>query len=368
MGELLQPRRGRGAASNPPNRFLAQRLEVDDSTLDQWSDGGDEDSGGDGPLATGRIATEYFDDQSQTVVSENDSPDIPFRFSVNPYRGCAHGCPFCYARPYHEYLGLSAGLDFESQVFVKRDVVAKLRSWLERRQWKPEPICVSGVTDCYQPVERHYRLTRGILETALAYRQPLTLITRNALIERDLDVLSELARLRLIHVAISLTTLDAWLSSRLEPRATVPAARLRAIARLTEAGVPVRVMAAPVIPGLTDVELPAILSAARDAGAQAAGYTLLRLPGAVQQIFQEWLQVHVPLRAAAVIGRIRQTREGELTKAEFGERMTGTGPFAEMIRQQFDVYTRRLGLAHQLVELDCGSFRIPDRPRQQMLF
>jgi DNA repair photolyase len=334
--------RGRGAHANPPNRFTLLMREPDPEV--------------------GRVPTRYLVDSSASIISENDSPDIPFRYSLNPYRGCQHGCAFCYARPTHEYLGLGAGIDFEAVIFVKQDAPGLFRDFLNRPGWRPESITLSGVTDPYQPCERDYRLTRGCLEVALEACQPLSLITRSALIERDLDLLAPLAAGRLVHVAISLTTLDADLARSMEPRASIPAARLRAIRALTDAGVPVRAFVAPIIPGLNDHEIPATLEAARAAGAHAASYILLRLPLTVAPVFLDWLRREQPGRADRVEARIRDTRGGKLNEPAFGRRMRGTGETAEQIRQLFRLFARKHGLDGKLPDYDCSRFR-PPRPR-----
>jgi DNA repair photolyase len=343
---------GRAAQTQPPNRFATTHLvEVfDDLEPD------------DDRLATRRVVpTEYLPDESKSVVSENDSPDIPFRYSVNPYRGCAHGCSYCYARPYHEYLGLSAGLDFETKILVKHDAPALLREFLSRPSWKPEPIAFSGVTDCYQPAERQFCLTRGCLVVAWEARQPITIVTKNALVLRDLDVLAEMAAARLVQVNLSVTTLDATLARTMEPRTSTPAARLNAMRVLADAGVPVRVMVAPIIAGLTDHETPAILQAAQESGAKAAGFVLLRLPLTVEPVFRAWLEENYPDKQQRIETLVRSTRGGKLNDSKFGERMRGRGNYAEQIAQNFNVFSRRLGLDRRLEELDVTQFR-PPRP------
>ena len=266
------PIRGRGAQGQVANRFESVRA-IPDETEE----------------GSPRPQTQFLVDQSKSILSENNSPDIPFRFSLNPYRGCEHGCSYCYARPTHEYLGLSAGLDFETKIMVKDQAVSLLRDALAKPSWQPQSLMMSGVTDPYQPIERERAITRGLLQLLLECRHPVSVITKNALIERDVDVLAALAKDTLTHVAISVTTLDAKLANDLEPRTSSPAARLRAIKTLADAGVPVRVMTAPVIPGLNDHEIPKLLSAAAEAGATTAGYVMLRLPGAVEPVFREWL-------------------------------------------------------------------------------
>ncbi len=341
----------------PANRF--ERVRLDDD-FEQCAD--DEEF-----LASlGRVQTEYLPDRSQSVVSENDSPDISFRYSLNPYRGCSHGCSYCYARPTHEYLGFNAGLDFESRVLVKHEAAVLLREFLARPSWQPEVIVMSGVTDCYQPAERQFRITRQCLEVLLEARQPVGIVTKNALVCRDLDLLRELAVLRLVHVAVSVTTLDADLARTMEPQTSTPAARLRAIGELAAAGVPVRVMAAPIIPGLNDREIPAILKAAAEAGATSAAYTLVRLPLAVKPIFLEWLDRCQPLARERIEGLILATHGGRHNVSQFGARMRGTGEIAEQIKRVFKVFSARYKLDNSLPEYDCTLFR-PPQPKSGQL-
>ncbi len=349
-----------GAKIDPPNRFEKSCREADFEQLE-----------GDTEYASSLDSrpVEYLTDASRSIVSENDSPDIPFRYSLNPYRGCEHGCSYCYARPTHEYLGLSAGLDFETKIVVKHDAPDLFREFLARDAWQPEEIVFSGVTDCYQPADRKFRLTRGCLEVALECRQPVGIITKNALVCRDLDLLREMAALKLVHVNLSISTLDAELARAMEPRTSIPAARLRSIETLSQAGVPARVMVAPIIPGLNDSEIPAVLAAAKDAGATSAGYTLLRLPFTVAPVFQEWLVRTQPLKARKVEGLIRETRDGALSQSKWGERMKGTGPIAEQIRKLFGVFTRKLGLNSFLPSHEFSQFRPPvNREGQMRLF
>jgi DNA repair photolyase len=352
--------KGRGSHLHPPNRFTLIHYEDDFEHLEYDLEAVAE---------LKKPKTEYFKDHSRSIISENDSPDIPFRYSVNPYRGCLHGCAYCYARPYHEYLGLNAGLDFETKIFVKEDAPLLFRDFLCRDAWRPEAIMLSGVTDCYQPAERHFRLTRGCLEVAVEAHHPMSLITKNALILRDLDLLRDLAAENLVHVTLSITTLDAALARVLEPRTSTPAARLHALSALAEAGVPVRVFVAPVIPGLTDSEMPAILAAAKAAGAHAAGYTLLRLPLTVAPVFHEWLARERPALLEKVEGRIRATRGGQLNDPRFGMRMRGTGELATQIKALFRLFARKHGLDGDLPAYDCTRFRPPrSRSGQQWLF
>lgn len=351
--------RGRGAQTNPPNRFESTRRELD---LEQLLD--EEDLA----AALADEPVEYLPDASQSIVTENDSPDVPFRYSVNPYRGCQHGCSYCYARPTHEYLGFSAGIDFERKIMVKHRAAELFRQFLARPGWDAQLVAFSGVTDCYQPAERRYRLTRACLEVALECRQPVGIVTKNALVLRDLDLLQTMAAQRLVHVYLSLTTLDASLARSMEPRTSTPAARLRAIRELAAAQVPVGVMVAPVIPGLNDREIPALLAAAADAGAQAAGYVLLRLPQTVQAVFLDWLERSLPDARERIVAHIRATRGGAMNDSEFGRRMRGSGPMAEQIAQLFRTFARRHRLARGLPECDSSRFQPPALTGQLRLF
>lgn len=311
---------------------------------------------------------EYLADASQSIVSENDSPDVPFRFSVNPYRGCAHGCAYCYARPSHEYLGLNAGLDFETKILVKHNAAELLRAFLARESWQPESITFSGVTDCYQPAERRFGLTRQCLEVFHECNQPVSVITKNALVLRDLDLLRDMASRRLVHVNISITSLDTELVRAMEPRTSIPSARLRAVETLIGAGVPVRVMVAPLVPGLNDHEAPAVMKAAKEAGAIDARYVLLRLPLTVEPVFFEWLKRTQPLKAEKVESRIRQTRGGKLNQSAWGERLRGKGEIADQIGTMFNVFRKKLGFKN-LSPLDCEQFQPPKiRTGQLRLF
>jgi DNA repair photolyase len=340
----------RGSQINPPNRFTRIAFEEDLEFLEN-----DEEA------RTGRLAvpTEYFADHAKSIISENDSPDILYRYSLNPYRGCSHGCSYCYARPTHEYFDLSAGLDFETKIFVKERAPELFRDWLNRDRYQPEPIMFSGVTDCYQPIERKLELTRRCLEVALEARQPIAMATKNALVTRDLDILQEMAKHRIVSVAISVTTLDQSLVQVMEPRTSSPAARLRAIEKLAHAGVRTHVLVAPVIPGLTDHVIPSILQAARDAGAHSAGYVLLRLPLTVEPVFLEWLARTQPEKKRKVDSRIRATHGGKLYVGQFGVRMKGQGEIAEQIRRTFAVFTHRYGLDKKHEPLDTSQFRCP---------
>jgi DNA repair photolyase len=348
---------GRAAQAAPPNRFEKIHVESDfEQLLDD-----------DELLAEERrVPTEFLVDQSQSLITSNDSPDVGFTYSANPYRGCEHGCAYCYARPGHEYLGFNAGLDFETRIMVKQRAPELLREELAKPSWRGEFIALSGVTDCYQPAERHFKLTRGLLEVMLEARQASGIITKNALVARDLDLLEPLAKLRLTEVNLSITSLDAELQRTLEPRTSNPQAKLAAMKKLSAAGVPVRVMVAPVIPGLTDHEMPRILEAAAEAGATSAGYTLLRLPLAVRPIFLDWLGRNYATKLEKVKSLIRDTRSGQLNDPKFGSRMRGEGPYAEQIRQTFKVYTKRYGLDRPLPGPDCTQFR-PPRPSSGQL-
>jgi DNA repair photolyase len=342
--------KGRGAAIQPANPYVSIRLEGD---FEHVADDADY-------LAQlGRPPTQYFPDESQSIVTENDSPDVGFRYSVNPYRGCSHGCSYCYARPYHEYLGLSAGLDFETKVFVKYRAAELLRDFLARPAWRPETIAFSGITDCYQPAEREFRITRACLEVAAKCHQPVGVITKNSLVTRDIDILQRLAEHNAIRVSLSITTLDAKLARVMEPRTSSPDARLRALQELYAAGIPTNVMVAPVIPGLNDSEMPAILAAARDAGAQWAGYVLLKLPTTVKEVFTDWLRHTYPDRADKVESLIRSTRAGRLSDSKFGRRQVGTGNFAELIANTFDMWTKKLGYNEKHGALNATAFAPP---------
>jgi DNA repair photolyase len=348
--EMTRNPKGRGAAIQPANRFLSINLEND---FEQVAD--DEDY----LKQLGRPPTEYIPDDSQSIVAENDSPDVGFRYSVNPYRGCSHGCSYCYARPGHEYLGLSAGLDFETKIFVKHRAAELLRGFLSRAGWRPELIAFSGVTDCYQPAEQQFRITRACVAVAAECRQPIGIITKNALVVRDLDLLSQLAEYQAVRVSLSITTLNPMLARAMEPRTSSPAARLRAIQKLHQAGVPTNVMVAPIIPGLTDSEIPAILAAAREAGAQSAGYVMLKLPTTVRPVFLDWLTRSYPDKLARVQSLIRSTRAGRLNDSQFGRRQVGTGHVAEAIADTFRIYCAKLGYADERAPLNCEAFRPP---------
>ena len=351
-------RRGRGAVVDPANRFERLAVTRDEQQL------GHEDA-----ETEPRVSTEFFEDHSKTLICENQSPDLPFRFSINPYRGCEHGCAYCYARPTHETLGFNAGIDFESKIMVKSNAALLLSSALADPSWSGEPITISGVTDCYQPAERYFRITRQILQVLLDAKQPFSIVTKNALVTRDLDLLTPAAELGIVHVFLSLTTQDAQLARRLEPRTSSPRARLRAISQLASAGVPVGTMVAPMIPGLNDHELPGLLKAAAAAGARAASYILLRLPWSVENVFDAWLKEYDSLRRERVWSRIRDCRGGKTNESRFGLRMKGEGVYAESIRQSFRTFQKKFGLDQGLPPLNTEQFHPPMAANgQQTLF
>ncbi|MFL5241362.1 MAG: PA0069 family radical SAM protein [Gemmataceae bacterium] len=337
------PIHGRGAAANPPNRFDRLHYEPDPEAADE----------GPGP------ATQFLRDSSRTIIAYNDSPDVGFDASINPYRGCEHGCIYCYARPTHEYLGFSAGLDFETKILVKEKAPELLRKELASKKWQPQVLGISGVTDPYQPVERRMRLTRRCLEVLAEFRNPVAVITKNHLVARDKDLLALLARHNAAVVFLSITTLDADLARKMEPRTSHPQGRLDAIRELTEAGIPTGVMTAPVIPGLTDHELPALLDAAAKAGARSAGYTMLRLPNAVSGLFESWLTQHFPERKDKVLGRIREIRGGRLNDPNFSSRMRGDGIFAQVTKELFALGCRNAGIVKRDLNLSTAAFRRP---------
>lgn len=344
---LIFPERGRGTASNPHNRFAPTRSETfDDGWLQE---------------VPASQATEIRFETAKTVITRNSSPDVGFDRSVNPYRGCEHGCIYCFARPSHAYWDLSPGIDFETRLIAKHNLPERLEQELSKPGYVPRPIALGINTDAYQPIEREQRLTRQALEILLRFKHPVHIITKGSLILRDLDLLAELARLRLVQVAFSVTTLDDELKRIMEPRTAAPKARLRAMRVLHENGVPVSVMCAPMIPMINDMELESILEAARDHGARSAGYVLLRLPHEIGDLFEEWLQVHFPQRAAHVMSLIRQCRGGKNYDSRFGNRMRGEGPFAELLAQRFKLATRRFGLDRRHADegLDCSIFAPP---------
>lgn len=351
-----RPVKGRGTASNRSGRFEPLAREAVD---DGWSFEGAEDE--EPPLRT-HLAV----DTARTIIAANDSPDIPFDRSINPYRGCEHGCVYCFARPTHAYLGLSPGLDFETRLFYKPEAAALLERELRRPGYRPAMMALGTNTDPYQPVERRLRLTRSILEVLAAFNHPVGIVTKSALVLRDLDILAPMAAKNQATVCVSVTTLDRDLARTLEPRAATPSRRLDTIARLAAAGVPVAVLASPMIPALNDMELERILKAAADAGADRANYILVRLPLEIKDLFEEWLRTHAPHRADRVLSLIRQSRGGKLYDPTFGRRMRGTGPYAEMIATRFRAATARLDLNRRHWDLDASRFMPPPATTGQL--
>jgi DNA repair photolyase len=343
--------KGRGTDAAPPNRYERLHVELEP----------DDDSP---PAET--VPTVYYRDASRTILAENHSPDVPFRWSLNPYRGCEHGCAYCYARPSHEQLGFNAGIDFETRIMVKDDAPALLRKTFLAPGWTPEVVSLSGNTDCYQPVERTLGITRRCLEVFAEFRNPVGVITKSALVARDAHLLAELARHGAGHVFCSITTLDADLAARLEPRAARPHRRLDAVAQLAAAGVPVAVMIGPVIPGLNDEEIPRILEAARRAGASSASWVLLRLASPLDALFERWLGEHFPEKKSRVLNRIRDTRDGRITDSTWGRRQRGQGAYALQIAQLFELAARKHGLDVPLPPLRADAFRRPPRSGEQL--
>ncbi|MFN4261445.1 MAG: PA0069 family radical SAM protein [Gemmataceae bacterium] len=344
MSSTQEPWRGRGASENPPNRF--ERLRQEPIAAEEEEDA---------PAPR----TQFFRDPSRSILTRNDSPDIGFTVSLNPYRGCEHGCAYCYARPTHEYLGFSSGLDFETKILVKEDAPELLRKELAAKSWQPQVVSLSGVTDPYQPIERRLRLTRHCLQVFAEFRNPVAIVTKNKLVTRDVDVLGDLAQHQAAAVFLSITTLDGGLAGILEPRAAQPTGRLAAIETLAAHGVPVGVMVAPIIPGLNDHEIPAILEAAAGAGATCAGYVLLRLPHANALLFEQWLTRHFLDRKDKILSRIRALRGGRLNDPRFGSRMTGEGELAEVLRDWFILSCRKAGIPNQRPPLSTAHFRKP---------
>ncbi|HRH82003.1 MAG TPA: PA0069 family radical SAM protein [Thiobacillaceae bacterium] len=353
---MTSPHPGRGAVSNPAHRF------------ESWSRNAEDDGWYREDEETAAPATLVIGQPAKTALTRNDSPDIPFDRSVNPYQGCEHGCVYCYARPSHAYHGLSPGLDFETKIIARPNIAERLREELAKPGYRPAPVALGANTDPWQPVERKLRITRRVLEVLAETRHPLTLVTKSSLVERDLDLLADMARDNLVHAAVSVCTLDADLARRLEPRAAAPARRLETLARLAEAGIPCAVLAAPMIPMLTDPDLERVLEAARRAGARAAGYVLLRLPHELKTVFRDWLRAHHPLRAEHIMSLVRQMRGGRENDAAFGTRQRGTGVFAQLLDRRFAAASRRHGLRGGLSDLDGGRFRPPAAVGQLPLF
>lgn len=347
--------KGRGATLQIEGRFeRVARERIDDG----W--GADEE--------LPPFKTSVTVEAAKSVIQRHDSPDLPFSLSLNAYRGCEHGCIYCYARPSHGYLNLSPGLDFETKLFAKPDAAKLLRAELAKPSYRCAPIALGSNTDPYQPIEREWKITRQILEVLTEHKHPLSIITKSALIERDLDLLVQLARENLLQVFISVTTLDAELARKLEPRASSPRRRLQAMQTLNEAGVPCGVMVAPVIPFLTDAELERVLQAAHEHGARNAGYTLLRLPYELKELFRDWLVTHYPLKAEHVMSRLREMRNGRENDSEFGARFRGSGLFANLLEQRFRIVSERLGLNRDEAALDTELFKQPSRNGQMDLF
>jgi DNA repair photolyase len=361
----VQPRIGeksRGATYAPQGRFETETRETFE---DGWTP--DDET----PSARATTVTE---ERARSIISKNDSPDVPFTHSINPYRGCEHGCIYCYARPSHSYLELSPGLDFETRLFAKTNAVELLRAELSARNYVPTPIALGANTDCYQPIERKYRLTRGILELLAECNHPVTIVTKSALIERDLDLLGPMASKNLVKVYVSIGSLDRSLARKLEPRAASPQRRIDVVRALASAGVPCGVMVAPVVPALSDKSIEEVLEAASAAGAMSADYIVMRLPNELKELFREWLAVHYPLRAEHVMSVVNQLRGGRDNDPRFGERMTGTGLFAELLGQRFAIACKRFGLdgrnqgGREAPELVTNLFRPPSAAGQMSLF
>jgi len=340
------PLRGRGSASNPKNRFESlERVPEPPEDSDEVPS----------------PQTQFFSDSSKSIIAYNESPDVGFDASVNPYRGCEHGCVYCYARPSHEYLGYSAGLDFETKILVKENAPALLRKELSSPKWQPQLVSLSGNTDCYQPVEKQKQLTRHCLEVFLEFRNPVVIVTKNHLVTRDIDILAKLAKFDCIGVTLSLSTLDHPLASLMEPRASRPARRLAAIRELADAGVPVGYLQAPMIPGLTDSEAPAIALAAAKAGATFAGYVALRLPFAVKELFEQWLDQHYPAKKDKILHRVREIRGGKLNDPNFKSRMRGEGIYAEQMAKLFQLARKKSGINERWPKITTEHFRRPGK-------
>jgi DNA repair photolyase len=346
--------KGRGARSNDSSRYDAEkRVRFDDG----WGDGEDTPP----PLKTHIIR-----DTTRTIIARNDSPDISFEQSINPYRGCEHGCIYCFARPTHAYLGFSPGLDFETQLLVKPDAAKLLEAELRKPSYKPQVIAMGTNTDPYQPIEREWKITRSVLQVLAEFKNPVGIVTKSALVARDIDILAPMAAEGLAKVALSVTTLDRKLARAMEPRAATPQKRIETIRALSAAGIPTTVMVAPIIPALTDDEMESILTAAAEAGAKSAGYTLLRLPLEIKDLFREWLEAHEPGRAKHVMSIIRSMRGGKDYDSKWHLRHTGTGPYASLMSQRFAIATRRLGLNRERHPLDASKFRCPAQAGDQL--
>ena len=357
-GPGAPPQKGRGATFNPANRFRTDTRETCD---DGWHPARDLD---DDPLPP--LATTVTIQRASSIIARNDSPDVPFTQSINPYQGCEHGCIYCYARPSHAYLDLSPGIDFETRLYAKPDAATLLRAELAKPGYRCDPIALGTNTDPYQPIEREWKVTRSVLEVLAEHRHPFTIVTKSALVERDIDIIAPMAAQRMARVYVSITTLDRELARRMEPRAAAPHRRLQALKTLSDAGIPVGVMVAPIIPQLNDRDLEAILAAAAANGAQGAGWVLIRLPHEVAPLFRDWLDAHYPQRAAHVMSLVRQMRSGRDYDSAFGTRMRGEGEFAALIERRFTLACRRLGLnsgRREHTGLDTTQFRVPEKTR-----
>ena len=344
-----QPIHGRGTSRNPANRF--ERIEID-------HDPDEHDPDAPAPK------TEFFWDDSKTILAKNNSPDIPFNFSINPYRGCEHGCVYCFARPFHEFLGYSSGLDFETKIHVKRNAAELLCREFMKPSWQPQVVSISGVTDAYQPAESRFRVTRSLLEVFAEFRNPVGLITKNALVTRDIDLLSEMAKRDAASVAVSITTLDESIARKMEPRTSTIAKRFDAVKQLTQAGVPVAVMLAPIIPGLTDNDIPGLVQRAAENGARRVNLLPVRLPREVGPLFEDWLGAHFPGHKDKVLNRIKEMRGGELNDGRFGKRMKGEGKRAEHLHGLFKLAVRKHGMNSERFTYNTEAFRRPGSTKQ----
>lgn len=342
---MSKPIQGRGSAENPKSRFLDVQLKYDRDEMT-------------GTLK--RPKTELLRDHTSTIISRNNSPDIPFEVSVNPYRGCEHGCVYCYARPTHEFLGMSAGLDFESKIVVKYDAPNLLRKALADQKWKPQTLVMSGVTDPYQPVEKRLGITRKCIQVLAECNHPLVIITKNHMVTRDIDYLAKLAEINASRVVLSITSLDKEITDKMEPRTSRPRKRLQAVKELSEAGIPVHVNITPLIPGLTDDELVPIMEASTEAGAESVSCNIVRLPYGVKDIFVKWLEDHHPDRKEKVLNRIKEMKNGQLNRSDFGERFRADGPYGDQIRQLIRIHSERLGLNRQKMAMNTSFFRRPE--------
>ena len=349
----MKPIKGRGSAVNPKNRFTEKEVQYDI----------DEETG-----QLKRPKTRLFPDHTTQIISRNNSPDIGFDVSVNPYRGCEHGCAYCYARPSHEFLGMSAGLDFESKIVVKYNAPNLLRKELSNPSWKPQTLVMSGVTDPYQPIEKKLEITRGCVQVLTASRNPLVIITKNYLVTRDIDLLSELAEVNAVRVVLSITSLDPAITNTMEPRTSRPRKRLQAVRELSNAGISVQVNIAPVIPGLTDDEIVPIMEASAEAGAKSVSLVNLRLPYGVKDLFAKWLDDHQPNRKEKVLNKIRSLKNGKLNRYEFGERFRVEGAYGEQMRQLLSIHSKRLGLNEKREPLNSKEFRRPDTEQLRLRF